>query len=52
LKSNADLTAQNGNLKIASSPMVDVAVDPVKSAYGVNFKKGHAGRAALIRCGE
>ena len=40
LKSNADLTAQNGNLKIASqSDGVDAAVDPVKSAYGVNFKE-------------
>lgn len=40
LKSNADLTAQNGNLKIASqSDGVDAAVNPVKSAYNVNFKE-------------
>jgi osmoprotectant transport system substrate-binding protein len=40
LKSNADLAAQNGNLKIASqSDGVDAAVNPVKSAYGVNFKE-------------
>jgi osmoprotectant transport system substrate-binding protein len=40
LKSNADLTAQNGNLKIASqSDGVDAAVNPVKSAYGVEFKE-------------
>src|SRR5262245_31755964 len=40
LKSNADLTAQSGNLKIASqSDGVDAAVNPVKSAYNVNFKE-------------
>jgi osmoprotectant transport system substrate-binding protein len=40
LKSNADLVAQNGNLKIASQKDgVDAAVDPVKNAYGVNFKE-------------
>jgi osmoprotectant transport system substrate-binding protein len=40
LKSNADLTAQNGNLKIASqSDGVDAAVNPVKSAYNVDFKE-------------
>jgi osmoprotectant transport system substrate-binding protein len=40
LKSNADLTAQNGNLKIASqNDGVDAAVNPVKSSYNVNFKE-------------
>jgi len=40
LKSNDDLKAQNGNLKIASqSDGVDAAVNPVKSAYGVDFKE-------------
>jgi osmoprotectant transport system substrate-binding protein len=40
LKSNADLAAQNGNLKIASqSDGVDAAVNPVKSAYSVDFKE-------------
>jgi osmoprotectant transport system substrate-binding protein len=40
LKSNDDLKAQNGNLKIASqSDGVQAAVNPVKSAYGVDFKE-------------
>jgi osmoprotectant transport system substrate-binding protein len=40
LKSNADLAAQNGNLKIASqSDGVDAAVNPVKSSYNVSFKE-------------
>jgi osmoprotectant transport system substrate-binding protein len=40
LKSNADLAAQNGNLKIASqSDGVEAAVNPVKSAYNVTFKE-------------
>jgi osmoprotectant transport system substrate-binding protein len=40
LKSNDDLTAQNDKLKIASqSDGVDAAVNPVKSAYSVNFKE-------------
>jgi osmoprotectant transport system substrate-binding protein len=40
LKSNADLAAQSGNLKIASqSDGVDAAVNPVKSAYNVTFKE-------------
>ena len=40
LHSNADLAAQNGNLKIASQDDgVDAAVDPVKQGYGVAFKE-------------
>jgi osmoprotectant transport system substrate-binding protein len=40
LKSNADLAAQNGKLKIASQKDgVEAAVDPVKSAYNVTFKE-------------
>jgi glycine betaine/choline ABC-type transport system substrate-binding protein len=40
LKSNADLAAQTGKLKIASQKDgVDAAVDPVKSAYNVTFKE-------------
>jgi osmoprotectant transport system substrate-binding protein len=40
LKSNADLAAQNGKLKIASqSDGVDAAVNPVKQGYSVAFKE-------------
>jgi osmoprotectant transport system substrate-binding protein len=40
LKSNADLAAQNGKLKIASQKDgVDAAVNPVKSGYTVTFKE-------------
>jgi osmoprotectant transport system substrate-binding protein len=40
LHSNADLAAQNGNLKIASQDDgVQAAVDPVKQGYNVNFKE-------------
>jgi osmoprotectant transport system substrate-binding protein len=40
LKSNADLAAQNGNLKIASQDDgVTAAVDPVKQGYSVTFKE-------------
>jgi osmoprotectant transport system substrate-binding protein len=40
LHSNADLAAQNGNLKIASQDDgVQAAVDPVKQGYSVTFKE-------------
>ena len=40
LHSNADLAAQNGNLKIASQDDgVQAAVDPVKQGYNVTFKE-------------
>ncbi len=40
LHSNADLAAQNGNLKIASQDDgVTAAVDPVKQGYSVTFKE-------------
>jgi len=40
LHSNADLDAQNGNLKIASQDDgVQAAVDPVKQGYNVTFKE-------------
>jgi osmoprotectant transport system substrate-binding protein len=40
LKSNADLAAQTGKLKIASQKDgVDAAVNPVKSSYSVDFKE-------------
>jgi osmoprotectant transport system substrate-binding protein len=40
LKSNADLAAQNGKLKIGSQDDgVQAAIDPVQQGYGVSFKQ-------------